>query len=701
MPILEGTTGDDTLNGGTESDIIKGLEGNDKINGGEGHDSIEGGIGNDILQGGEGPDHFIIDGYSTDLITDFNPSEGDIIEINSTTSGLASMSHVVEAISTVGDNTRILFSSGASLNIKNNNFSLPLSESSFILIDRSGAEPPKSQLDGVSVAGTSGGDRLKGNDYKNTIYGEKGDDTLEGFGGDDKLFGGAENDHLFGFSGDDTLLGEKGDDLLYGNSGDNTLEGGAGADKFYIDGTGHDVITDFSQTEGDLVYISRSELASLYATQVGDDVIIRLSATSTLKLLSTNKTDLSFTNFSVWSRPSSANDLGLKIRPDGLLVGSQGDDTIYGSNSNNTFIGDKGDDSFSGFSGIDTVDYSNDPQAVYVDLTNNTAIDGWGNSDTFKNINHVIGTKAGVDTLLGSEADDTLDGGSNHDNIRGGDGNDSLIGGLGNDRIFAGADDKGSDTITGNGGDDILGGGAGHDVIVGGDGTPGTVTGNDTLYGGPGNDIIVGGSYFIANHKVFSEGFSSNELWGGDGIDTIYGDGGNDLVGAGRGDDQIETGAGHDTVFGGKGDDNNDDRIATGSGDDIVYASTGDDFVAGEEGNDTLYGGSGNDHIIGGKGTDLIFGGAGNDQLSGGADSDTFSFYTDFGSDTITDFGSGDKLDFTNINGLTIDVIQSDAVYTDGNTTLTLDSHGTLILQGVTESKLQSFIDDGQIIVGE
>ncbi|HEX8101676.1 MAG TPA: hypothetical protein VF533_03620, partial [Solirubrobacteraceae bacterium] len=56
-----------------------------------------------------------------------------------------------------------------------------------------------------SVTGTSGDDRLDGNDSANTLNGGPGDDELYGYGGDDALTGDDGSDELFGMEGNDAL----------------------------------------------------------------------------------------------------------------------------------------------------------------------------------------------------------------------------------------------------------------------------------------------------------------------------------------------------------------------------------------------------------------------------------------------------------------------------------------------------------------
>ena len=63
--------GDDLVDGGAGNDNLSGQEGDDRILGGLGNDTIDGGGDNDSLTGGEGNDVFVISG-GNDTIADFN-----------------------------------------------------------------------------------------------------------------------------------------------------------------------------------------------------------------------------------------------------------------------------------------------------------------------------------------------------------------------------------------------------------------------------------------------------------------------------------------------------------------------------------------------------------------------------------------------------------------------------------------------------
>jgi len=87
--LVGGGDGNDTLNALGGNDAVYGGAGNDTLTGGEGNDLLLGGSGNDTLTGGLGADVFawrLGDQGSTgtparDVITDFNPGQGDALDL--------------------------------------------------------------------------------------------------------------------------------------------------------------------------------------------------------------------------------------------------------------------------------------------------------------------------------------------------------------------------------------------------------------------------------------------------------------------------------------------------------------------------------------------------------------------------------------------------------------------------------------------
>ncbi|MBD2512414.1 hypothetical protein H6G91_35260 [Nostoc muscorum FACHB-395] len=90
------------------------------------------------------------------------------------------------------------------------------------------------------------------------------------------------------------------------------------------------------------------------------------------------------------------------------------------------------------------------------------------NNNVFGTVNTVTDSKAGSDTINGTNNSDILDGGAGNDTINGLGSNDILLGGQGNDAINGGA---GSDILYGGLGSDNLNGGAGNDSLIGGAGS--------------------------------------------------------------------------------------------------------------------------------------------------------------------------------------------------------------------------------------
>ena len=94
---LDGGLGDDIVLGWGGDDVIAGSLGNDTLGGGAGSDSISGYFGDDVLEGGLGADrlsggagadifryYYAADSVASapDSIGDFNPGEGDVIDVS-------------------------------------------------------------------------------------------------------------------------------------------------------------------------------------------------------------------------------------------------------------------------------------------------------------------------------------------------------------------------------------------------------------------------------------------------------------------------------------------------------------------------------------------------------------------------------------------------------------------------------------------
>ena len=92
---INGYRGNDKIVGSKNGDLVNGNEGKDTLLGGDGDDTLAGGTGIDKLTGGKGADTFVFNSLdfwienaagdqiynkSTDIINDFSPLEGDVLE---------------------------------------------------------------------------------------------------------------------------------------------------------------------------------------------------------------------------------------------------------------------------------------------------------------------------------------------------------------------------------------------------------------------------------------------------------------------------------------------------------------------------------------------------------------------------------------------------------------------------------------------
>ena len=181
-----------------------------------------------------------------------------------------------------------------------------------------------------------------------------------------------------------------------------------------------------------------------------------------------------------------------------------------------------------------------------------------------------------------------------------------------------------ADGIT-SGNDDVYGG-DGHDTIrgLGGNDNLFGEDGRDNVYGGTGNDWIEGGQ---GNDDLFG-GDDNDFLWGDKGDDELYGE--NDY-------DFLEGGAGADRLDGGDGIDwaayyGSEEGVHVSLSPFLIGGNWGGDaegdilvnieYLAGSRYGDEFYGNDQANLVYGMEGNDVLVGGGGDDQLDGGAGDD-------------------------------------------------------------------------------
>jgi Ca2+-binding RTX toxin-like protein len=239
------------------------------------------------------------------------------------------------------------------------------------------------------------------------------------------LIGGSSGvDQLFGLGGNDSLFGSNGDDILNGGAGNDRLNGGNNLDTAsYINAAGAAYI--------ELGAGFALETASTAGTVGASDAVI---SQDVLQLIEN-------------------------------VIGTSFGDRIYGTAIDNVLGGGDGSDILYGEAGTDTVDFSANTGAIFLDLAGNyatetaltagtvNAVTGVLSTDylySFENTNgsafgdrlygtsgvNVINGGSGDDIIYGNEGQDTLNGGDGDDFIVGGEGRDTMSGGSGADRFY-------------------------------------------------------------------------------------------------------------------------------------------------------------------------------------------------------------------------------------------------------------------------
>lgn len=423
----------------------------------------------------------------------------------------------------------------------------------------------------------------------------------------------------------DSLTGGSNDEfeVFYGLGGDDTIDGGSGYDRvdYNFDSNlgGTDGVTvDLSEgtaTDAFGANDTLSNIEGVRGTNEADDITGGNADFERFSGLGGNDTieggagfDVADYRFDALNGGNSGVSVSLNsgTATDGFgdtdslngiegVRGTASADSLAGSTGDNQFRGMAGDDMIFGGAGTDTVSYRNDAfygadSGARVNLTNGSATDGFGDTDTLFGIENADGSELS-DLVIGDGNANVLSGLAGNDRLNGQDGPDRLSGGDGNDILRGG---NGANSLNGDAGADSLFGGDGRDTLNGGDG-------DDTIRGGPTEDDV------------------------------------RDQIFAGAGDDRAFAGHGNDSVNGGDGND----RLAGGFGADSVIGNDGDDVMTGSAFSDLLFGG---------PGFDFVNGGFGFDRVNGGADGDRFFHTGDAGhaSDWIQDYDAaeGDLLQY-------------------------------------------------------
>ena len=676
---LLGEAGDDTLYGGTGDDSLNGGDGNDQLFGEAGNDTLDGAAGDDSLNGGDGNDQLF---GGTDQDSLFGEAGDDQLFGGEGIDQLVGGEGNDQLSGEAGDDN--LFG-------ETGNDTLSGGEGNDFLNGGEGSDQLFGETGNDSLAGGSGDDFLNGAEGNDELYGEAGNDTLNGGDGNDLLSGFEGDDQLFGNAGDDSLYGEAGNDLLIGGAGNDAIDGNTDTDTVSYTDSPNAVTVNLDEAAAYQNTGGYSHESVLLSTPVATDTEPGFAIAAGTGLDGFGTTD---------TLRNLENIIGSTF--DDVLIGNAVNNTITAAQGNDVLVGNAGNDSLDGGDGSDTISYRRDPAQVTVNLEQNQAIDGFGNTDTLNSIENAIGSafndqligdaqtnalyggngddriearagsdrvfgEGGNDTLLGETGDDYLVGGTGADLLSGGDGNDtasyftaqaaviaSLTTGRGATGDAAGDVFQSIENLEGSAFNDRLIGDSGNNILsgIGGDDYLDGREGNDTLYGGEGSDRLQGATgddtlFGEAGNDALNGNTGNDLLNGGDGNDNLWGDEGNDTLNGQAGDDALSGGDGNDQLFGNAGQDVlegqlGNDTLSGGDDADFLLGGDGDDTLSGEAGDDNLDGGDGNDLLNGGLGDDFLYGAAGDDQLLGGDGNDYLEGGT--GSDRLLGEAGDDQI---------------------------------------------------------
>ncbi len=518
---------------------------------------------------------------------------------------------------------------------------------------------------------------------------------LRGSDDADLVIGTSKADKLYGGGGFDILTGDKGKDLIDGGDGledrvDYLAEGGKkGVDVNLTTGKAKDTYGDKDQlvdieevigTRKDDRIIGNDE-ENYFILEKGDDYVDGKGSTFNQVGYhwETGGTGI-VVDLAAQTATDTYGDTDTLININ-VIRGSLWDDVIDGSDANEVFRGINGDDTMDGKGGVDEIRYDRDhvyggDSGVYVNLAEETATDGFGDTDVIRNFERVRGTNYD-DSIIGNAADNRL---------RGYAGDDGFVGGAGDDEIDGGVDSWDEYDLVDYSQE---GGGAGVTVNLATGVAIDTFGDTDTLIsieeviGTDQDDVMVGNDY--DNWFVLGAGDDSVD-GGGSGFDQVsyssetggvgvsvdlaagtatdtYGDTDTlvsiEVIRGSQWGDEILGDDADNTFRGMAGDDTMDGRGGT---DEVRYdRDARDGGTAGVSVNlalgtatdgfgdtDTLIsiervrGSDEADTIIGDAGNNRFEGLGGDDVLTGGAGEDMFRIRSaDLGTDTITDFEQG------------------------------------------------------------
>jgi Ca2+-binding RTX toxin-like protein len=700
---MSGSSGANTITGGSGDDVIDGAGGADIIAAGAGNDTVYYRSGAASYDGGTGTNTLILRSVVTVNLANGDQTSGDSATVTNFQN--------VDASQVSGPET-ITGSSGANtITGSTGNDTIDGGGGLDVIDAGTGNDTVTYRGTEVSIDGNSGTDKL-------VLAASGGITAINLSIGSDQTTGDTVTVSNFesvdasvmttavtvtGSSSANTIITGSGDDIIHGGAGADTITAGAGNDT--VDYWGSETTIDGGTGTNTLIVKAVSGLSAVdLSVAAGSDITI--GDTGTVK---------NFQNLD-----SSAVSTVLTV------TGSSGANSIITGGGVDTIDGGGGADTISSGGGDDVITYRGTEVSINAGTGNDTLVLAASGGITAID----LGVAAGADQTTGDgvavsnfeyvnasalSTGITITGSSGTNFITGGSGADIIDGAGGADTIAAGA---GNDTVTYRGSETSIDGGSGTNTLV----LATATTVNLSVADQTTIDVTTVTNFQNVDASALSTGVaitgtsSANTITGGSGGDSIDGGGGADVLSGGAGDDAISYYGAESSIDGGTG--NNTLVLHAAMTVNLANAdvTTGDSIsvtnfvnvnasllgagvtLTGSSGANTIIGGGGNDTIDGGGGADIINAGGGNDtvtyrgtesSIDGGSGTDTLTFAA-AGSVSAINLTAGDQTtgdsvtvaNFENVNasifttGLTVTGSSSANAITTGSGNDTIDGGG-------------------------
>ena len=411
------------------SDTFLGDADNDTIIAGSGDDILNGGTAPDILDGRDGSDIYDFnngDLGTGELITDTGSVGTDAIRLLGTNLNFQVPAPTISGIEALIFTTEqsVLFGASqlpASLAVTGVNGDLQeftINDASVFSAAAWTFTAWNNAEDFISINGTSAGDAIAGTSQNDSIGGATGADILDGAGGSDTynfFAGDADGDLIIdsGTSGTDTLR------IAFGDVDFTAATTIAGIEALLFTGVNRATFN-AAQLPGNFAVTGHD----------GDSQILDIRNAA-------NFSAAGFT-FTDWEAADPIL-IGGTDAADTITGSSQRDD-IEGGDGDDILSGGLGDDEIEGGAGNDTASYA-DGAGVTVSLAIIGTQDTLGAGvDDLTEIENLIGSALGIDSLTGDGLANVLSGLGGNDTLIAGAGIDTIIGGGGKDTMTGEAD---------------------------------------------------------------------------------------------------------------------------------------------------------------------------------------------------------------------------------------------------------------------